>query len=50
MRKSDLLEKIKIELEQHPEITSFELAAKCRIPLHIVEIFRAKITKTDPAS
>lgn len=50
MRKQELLERIKKELDLHPEITSIELAAKCRIPLHIVEIFRAKITKTDPAS
>lgn len=50
MRKQDLWEKIKKELEQHPNITSIELAAKCRIPLHIVEIFRAKIMKSDPTS
>jgi|GEM_PF-1607194 len=50
MRKQDIRAMIEHELAKHPNMTSFELADTCRLPLHIVEIFRAKITRNHQPS
>lgn len=43
MRKNDIRAWIRKELDEHPDITSVELAEKFRIPLHIVHIFKEKL-------
>ncbi|WP_339217876.1 hypothetical protein [Paenibacillus sp. FSL W7-1332] len=45
MRKNDIHAWIRKELNDHPDITSVELAEKFRIPLHIVQIFKEKLIK-----
>lgn len=43
MRKNDIRTWIRKELDEHPDITSIQLAEKYRIPLHIVQIVKDKL-------
>lgn len=45
MKKDDMMALIQKELEEHPQVTSIEIAKKHRIPFHIVQIFRNKIER-----
>lgn len=45
MRKNDIRAWIQKELDEHPDITSIQLAEKYRIPLHIVQMMKDKLLK-----
>ncbi|MEC0206864.1 hypothetical protein P4H39_30080 [Paenibacillus lautus] len=42
---SDFADSIRKELNEHPDITSIQLAEKYRIPLHIVQMMKDKLLK-----
>lgn len=45
MRKNDIRSCIQKELNEHPDITSIQLAEKYHIPIHIVQIIKDKLLK-----
>ncbi|MCT1402042.1 MULTISPECIES: hypothetical protein [unclassified Paenibacillus] len=45
MRKNDIRAWIQKELNEHPDITSIQLAEKYRIPIHIVQMTKDKLLK-----
>lgn len=47
MQKHEIFALIRQEMNEHPDITSFQLAEKYQIPLHIVQIVQNKIMKRD---
>lgn len=45
MRKNDIRAWIQKELNEHPDITSIQLAEKYGIPIHIVQMTKDKLLK-----